>query len=164
MLGNRAYQLYTSSRGGKIFVPESISLCRKRLRSRKSLCNTSSRRWASQLGSSVSISSFKSILCSTDRLETHLSLSNLIGAGSVAVGDDEGADLVDTFAALGAPKKEAKFASFLGFFKSKDEAVSGSALRFTADICLEEWNGIWNTKAADKIDKGALPEVLNASS
>jgi hypothetical protein len=142
VLGNGTYQLYTSSRGGKIFLSESISLCRKRFSSRKSLCNTSSRRWASQLGSSVSISSFKSFLCSLDRPETHLSLSNLMGAGSVAVGDDEGADFVDKFAALGAPKKEVKFASFLGFFKSKDEAVSGSALRFTTDICLGEWNGI----------------------
>ena len=65
-----------------------------------------------------------------------------MGAGSGAVGDDEGADFVDSFAALGAPKKEVKFASFLGLFKSKDEAVSGSVLRFTADICLGEWNGI----------------------
>jgi hypothetical protein len=43
---------------------------------------------------------------------------------------------------LGAPKKEVKLASFLGFFESKDEAVSGSDLRFTADICLGEWNGV----------------------
>jgi hypothetical protein len=141
VLGNGTYQLYTSSRGGKIFLSESISLCRKRFSSRKSLCNTSSRRWASQLGSSVSISSFKSFLCSPDRPETHLSLSNLMGAGSAAVGDDEGADFVDKFA-LGAPKKEVKLASFLGFFKSNDEAVSGSAVRFTADICLGELNGI----------------------
>ena len=69
-------------------------------------------------------------------------MSNLIGAGSVSVGDDEGVDFVDEFTALGAPKKEVKLASFLGFFKSKDEAVSGSALRFPADICLVELNGI----------------------
>ena len=86
-----------------------------------------------------------------------------MGVGSVSVGDDEGADFVDMFAALGAPKKEVKLASFLGFFKSKDEAVGGSALRFTADICLMELNGIQNTKAAYKIDKVALPEVINAS-
>ena len=62
-----------------------------------------------------------------------------MGGESDSVGDDEGADFVDMPA---PPKKEVKLASFLGFFKSKDEAVGGSALRFIADICLMELDEI----------------------
>ena len=134
-----SYQLYTSSNGGNTFLPESTSLCRKRFSSRKSLLTTSSLRCASQLGSRVSISSFKSFLCSSERLETHLSLSNLTCGASVedALGDEDG--LVEEVVVLGAPKKDVRLESFFGFFRSEEEAVSGSALRLRVAIACNEW-------------------------
>ena len=132
------YQLYTSDKGGKTFFPESSSLWRKRFSSKNSLLVTSSLRCASQLGSRVSISSFKSFFCSSLRLDTHLSLSNLTGGGSVEdpLGDDDG--LVDELVVLGAPKKEVRLESFFGFFRSLEEAVSGSALRLRVAMLVND--------------------------
>lgn len=134
------YQLYTSSNGGNIFFPESTSFCRKRLRSRNSLLTTSSLRCASQLGSKVSISSFKSFFCSSDKVDTHLSLSNLTGGASedAALGDDDGADEVVVLVVFGAPKNEVRLASFLGFLRSDEEAVRTSALRLSEAIGMEK--------------------------
>lgn len=52
----------------------------------------------------------------------------------MAVEDGEVPDFEEAFAVLGAPKNEVKLASFLGFFKSDDDAVRGSALRFNEAI------------------------------
>jgi hypothetical protein len=62
-------------------LPESFSRLRKRFSSRKLLLVNSSLSAASQLSSSVSISSLRSSRCSSVNLATHASLSNLGAAG-----------------------------------------------------------------------------------
>ena len=53
----------------------------------------------------------------------------------MAEGEEDRADW-DTGDDFGAPKKDVRLASFLGFFKSVDDAESGSALRFRAAMAL----------------------------
>ena len=63
-------------------------------------------------------------------------MSNLIPEDlvDVVVEDGEVPSFEEVLAALGVPKNEVKLASFLGFFKSDDDAVRGSALRFNEAI------------------------------
>lgn len=84
-----------------------ISLAKNFFRSKNSLLVTSSLRCASQLSSRVSISSWRSSLCSSLRLATHLSLSK-VGAGDSTLGAEE--PLVEEDTIFGAPKKDVMLA------------------------------------------------------
>jgi hypothetical protein len=114
-------------------LPDSISLLRKRLRLRKLGVNISSFRCASQLSSSVSISSFSNVLCSGVSFATHFALSNLGVAGDVE--EKPLATLpagLEEFAPdFGPPKKEVMLASVFGFLAcAGDEEGRLFALRF----------------------------------
>ena len=67
----------------------------------------------------------------------------------MAAADDKGRDVAEMLEPLGAPKKEIRLASFLGFFKSDVEAVRGSALRFSILVWPEEQAWKWESKAVD---------------
>ena len=96
-------------------------------KSKKLLVVNSSLRWASQDGWSVSISSFNSDFCSGVRLATHFSVSNLMGAEAGAAVP---LAMVADGAVFGAPKKDVRVASFLGFFWSFEVPESGPAFLF----------------------------------
>jgi hypothetical protein len=113
---------------------ESISFCKKRLRFKKLVDISSSFSCASQLESSVSISSLSSSFCSGFRDEIHASLSNLTGVGSGT--EPLGAPpLVFGTAGLGAPKNDDKVPSFFGRFSSA-ESARATPLRLSEDISI----------------------------
>lgn len=99
------YQEYTSSFGGNHFFPAAVSLSRNFFNSRNSLHVMSSFKCASQLSSSVSISSLRSSLCSGVRSATHFRLSNLAVVAEASTGFG-----------FGAPKNDAMLPSALGIF------------------------------------------------
>lgn len=121
------YQLYTSSEGGKTFFPDVTSDMRKRFRFRKSFEVISSFSTLNQLSCRVSISSFRRDFCSSVRLLIHLSLSKVVGAGSV--GGLEGLVLEVEGLVFGGPKNEVIEELALGFFTSAAATAASAALR-----------------------------------
>ena len=97
---------------------------------------TSSFSTASQLSCSVSISSLRSSFCSGESLAIQACLSNLLGAVSGAVGEDEGWDnpfpQVDELLGLtlGCPKKDVMDPFVLGCFFA-ESLIASAALRLS---------------------------------
>lgn len=118
--------------------PLSFSLFKNFLSSKKSLVNSSSFKWASQLSCSVSISNFSSSFCSSVNFSSHFSLSNAGAAtgGSSGLGlvkEDKGDVWVVAPAGLGTEagclKKDVMLALALGFFATS--VASSPALRLS---------------------------------
>lgn len=111
-----------------------VSRASQRLRSRNSLVRISSLRRASQLTSSVSISSWRSSRCSGVRPSTHFCLSNLEVTGSeVEVEVEEPAAALVEAPGFGAAKKDMMLPFCLAFLASFPAAWF-AAFRLRVDI------------------------------
>ena len=149
---DRAYHEYTSSSGGKILTLPSFSFFRNRFRFRNSGVTTSSFRCASQLSSSVSISSCNSSFCSGVRVATHFSLLKELdrGAGTVSFVPEP---LVFVLRALGlgTPKKAVMLPP-LGFLVSAAGLERLSAFRLTAGLTMAKSGGRGYRRGRRRVD------------
>ena len=142
------YQEYTSSIGGKTFLPDSTSFFRNLFSSRKSLDTISSFRWASQLSCKVSISSLSNSFCSSDNVPSH---SDLLNLEMMVLSSLAWSPLPSLLAAasvpaarLGCPKKDVMLASAFGFLVSVRATpvaalrLSDIARRSIGNFCLRD--------------------------